>query len=555
MSEASRGFTARQQFEAATLLHRQGRLADAEQHYRAVLQTDPLHPGALHHLGLICIQRTQVEGATEFFQRAVAAAPQDAVIHHHLGLALSRLRRNEEAAVAFEGALKLKSDFADALIPLGHVYLLLGRHEEAARRFEEALADRPNDPSALVGLGDALSVLGRLEEAQRVFEKLLVLDPNRPAGHFGIGTVRRHLGQFEDARRAFERAVALSPKVPAYHRALAEIERFSEGDQRLMALEELARNEAAFPDDQKVELNFALAKAYDDLKRYNLAFERLQKGNAIKRRMVSYDEAATMDFFRAIAATFTRQFIDAKRGAGHPSETPIFVVGMPRSGTSLVEQILASHPSVVGAGELTYMQDLILLGYAREEYPSGVSSLPADAFRRFGASYSERVAALAPQAKRIVDKLPANFRHLGLIHPTLPNARIVHVRRDPAATSFSCYSKLFLGGLNYTYDLGELGRYYKAYETLMAHWRAVLPQNVMLDVQYEALVANFADEAQRIVAFCGLEWDERCLKFHETKRAVRTLSEIQVRQPLFKSSIGRWRNYEPWLQPLLNALS
>lgn len=363
------------------------------------------------------------------------------------------------------------------------------------------------------------------------------------------------MGRFADARRAFERAVTLSPKQPAYHRALAEAERFTENDPRLAALEALAREEETFSEDQKVELNFALAKAYDDLKRYDDAFDRLQKANKIKRRLVPYDEVQMMNFFREITAAFTPELMEAKRGVGHPSEVPVFVVGMPRSGTSLVEQILASHPSVCGAGELTFVQDLIMAGAAGPQYPSSASLLTNEALHKFGGYYSVRAGALAPQAKRIVDKLPANFRHLGLIHLALPNARIVHVRRDPIDTCFSCYSKLFLNGLNYAYDLGELGHYYKAYERLMAHWRSVLPQDALLDVQYEALVGNFADEARRLVAFCGLQWDERCLTFHETARAVRTLSGQQVRQPLFKTSIGRWRPYESRLQPLLDALA
>ncbi|MBU6299415.1 MAG: sulfotransferase, partial [Alphaproteobacteria bacterium] len=215
---------------------------------------------------------------------------------------------------------------------------------------------------------------------------------------------------------------------------------------------------------------------------------------------------------------------------------------------------LASHPGVFGAGELTYVQDFILEGHAGGDYPADVATISNDTLHQFGRRYLERINTLAPQAKRIVDKLPANFRHIGLIHLALPNARIIHLRRDPVDTCFSCYTKLFLNGLNYTYDLGELGRYYKAYEALMAHWRAVLQPGVMLDVQYETLADNTAEEIRRIVVFCGLEWDDHCLKFYETKRAVRTLSDLQVRQPMFKSSIGRSQPYQEWLQPLRDAL-
>jgi tetratricopeptide (TPR) repeat protein len=422
--------------------------------------------------------------------------------------------------------------------------------EEAAQAFKSALAHRPDDKTALLGLGDALSVLGHIDEARRVFERLLARDP--AAAHFGLGALAKQRGRFDEARAFYERAVALAPDNAAYHRALAESARFSEGDPRLAVLEQLARDEAKLADKQKVELHFALFKAYDDLQRYAEAFAHLRQGNAIKRRLVEYD-AATMDgFFGEIAAAFSADTMQALRGTGHSSQLPIFVVGMPRSGTSLVEQILASHPAVFGAGELTFVQDAILGG--GQDYPRGISALPGAAFCRFGEAYAARLEALTPKAERIVDKLPANFRHLGLIHLALPQARIIHVKRDAMDTCFSCYSKLFLGGLNYTYDLGELGRYHKSYEALMAHWRHVLPPGAMIEVQYETLIRDFENEVRRMIAFCGLNWNARCLDFHQTERAVRTLSDAQVRQTLFDSSIGRWRRYETWLGDLIAVL-
>jgi tetratricopeptide (TPR) repeat protein len=520
MSDAKRAFAARQHYETGVALHRQDKLAEAEQHYLKVRQAYPDHPGVLHGLGLICLRTQRLEDAAAFLQRASTMAPQDAAIGCDLGKA----------------------------------WLKLGQHEDAARCFQGLVAAHPAHLAAWIGLGDALSILGRSVEARRAFETILTLNPRHAAGHFGLGTILMQLGRPTDARRAFEEAVALAPKHPAYHRALAEAGPFGESDPRLAALEMLAREEQDFADEQKVELHFALSKAYDDLRRYGEAFEHLQLGNGIRRRSVSYDEAAVMQFFADLAAVFTPALLQTKRGTGHASEMPVFVVGMPRSGTTLVEQILASHPAVFGAGELTFVGALVAEGRAGAAYPSNVASLPQEAFSRFGASYVSQLVALAPGAKRIVDKLPANFRQLGLIHLALPNARVIHVHRDPMDTCFSCYSKLFLGGLNYTYELGELGRYCKAYERLMAHWRAVLPQGTMLEVQYEDLTRDFVNQAKRIVAFCGLEWDARCLEFHRTERSVRTLSQAQVRQPLFKSSIGRWRHYEQWLQPLRDVL-
>ncbi|MGH7030610.1 MAG: sulfotransferase family protein [Stellaceae bacterium] len=240
----------------------------------------------------------------------------------------------------------------------------------------------------------------------------------------------------------------------------------------------------------------------------------------------------------------------AKQGDASP--LPVFIVGMPRSGTTLVEQMLASHPEVHGAGELGEIERAV----AALGGPDGV---PADIggaeLRRLGASYLAKVTALAPGATRITDKMPANFRYAGLIHLALPNARIIHLSRDPVDTCLSCFSILFGGDQPFTYDLGELGRYYRAYQRLMAHWRAVLPAGVMLEVRYEALVGDFEQEARRIVAHCGLRWNAACLDFHNTRRPVHTASSVQVRRPLYRSSVGRWRPAEEVLRPLLDALA
>jgi tetratricopeptide (TPR) repeat protein len=458
---------ARRDYETAVALHRQGRLAEAEQLYERLRKAHPTNPGVLHGLGLIALGT--------------------------------------------------------------------GRYGVAVERFNGVLAADAKYAPALLGLGDALAVLGRTDEARGAFARLLKADPKNAAGHFGIGGVLTQIGRFDEARAAYATAIALAPKTARYHRALAETAPFADGDPRLSALEALAGEQ--LPDDQQVELDFALGKAHDDLKHHAAAFDHWQRGNALKRRLMPYDEAAVAEFFGAVAQTFAPDVL--RNTKGDLSTLPVFVVGMPRSGTSLVEQVLASHPDIHGAGELLTLPEL-------------VDGARLDDAAQIGARYVESVAALAPNAKRIVDKLPANFRLIGWIKMALPDARIIHVMRDPRDSCFSCYSKLFLNGLNYTYDLGELGRYHRLYERLMMHWRMAVPD--MLEVRYETLVGDFEAQARRIVEHCGVGWDARCLRFHETDRAVRTLSQHQVRAPLFASSIGRWRPYARWLGPLFDAL-
>jgi hypothetical protein len=253
---------------------------------------------------------------------------------------------------------------------------------------------------------------------------------------------------------------------------------------------------------------------------------------------------------------FTTDLLRQMQGIGNPSCLPVFIMGMPRSGTTLIEQILSSHRNVFGAGELKDFGNLVfaIRGADGAQYPECMRSLSREQLAELGISYLEALRRQAPAAERIVDKMPYNFNFVGLIHLLFPNARIIHIRRDPRDIALSCFSLIFGEGHEFTYDLGALGRYIRAYEILMEHWRRVLPAEAMLEVQYEDIVEHLEEQARRIVRYCGLEWDDACLAFHKTERVVGTASVNQVRQPIYRSSIGRWRFYQSQMQPLLKAL-
>ena len=322
-------------------------------------------------------------------------------------------------------------------------------------------------------------------------------------------------------------------------------------------MEDLAKDMSALAVEQQIELHFALGKASADLAQYERSFEHYRQGNTLKRPRIDYDETATLDMFPHIEEVFSAELIRRTEGLGDPSAVPILIVGMPRSGTTLTEQMLASHPAVHGAGELKWLNQMARQFRGRDVrgfFPEVARTLSAEQLRELGRTYVARLREQSATALRVTDKLPMNFRFAGLIHMMLPNAKIIHTRRHPLDTCLSCFTKNFGGAINYAYDLGELGRYWRAYDKMMAHWRAVLPEGVMLDVQYEDLVRDFEAQARRIVAFCGLDWDARCLAFHQTVRPVRTASVTQVRQPIYATSIERWRVYEPWLGPLLGEL-
>ena len=468
------------------------------------------------------------------------------------------LNRLDEAVASYDKALVLRPDVAEVLHNRGHALFEMDRLDEAVANYEKALAIKPDFAEARIDLGKALAALHRTDEAIDCYRRVLAAAPGMAEAHSGLGAILQTLGRLAESRQRLETAVRLAPGNAEYYRSLVQAQRIAIGDPHLDAMEKLAQGVATLSRSEQIALHFALGKAYADLEKHKPAFDHLLQGNALKRKQVRYDETAGFAMFERVKAVFTPELMRQKRGLGDPSNVPVFILGMPRSGTTLAEQMLASHPNIFGAGELrdiaTALTEFDGRNHGQAPFPEIVPHLSGAQLREFGARYVSTVAALAPTAARITDKMPGNFVFVGLIHLALPHARIVHTRRDPIDTCLSCFSQEFASGLQWSYDLGELGRFYRQYEALMEHWRRVLPAGVMLEVQYEELVADFEQQARRIVAYCGLEWDERCLAFHETQRPVRTASATQVRQPIYRSAIGRWRAYEPWLGPLLDAL-
>lgn len=348
-------------------------------------------------------------------------------------------------------------------------------------------------------------------------------------------------GRIAEAVPAFLSAIAAEPGRAEPYRLLAEIEPGSLSAAHVAALVALAGEPG-----ETAEANYALGRVSASRGDHRRAFAHYQGANAARRATLEYDEAATLTAFRQIAATFDAAYQRNRRGTGCDSTRPVFIFGMPRSGTTLIEQILASHPAVHGAGELTLFDDITaeMLG------PGGTS------LRALGERYVAELAKVAPaSALRVTDKMPANFRFAGLIHLALPNARMIHARRDPVETCLSCYTNAFASDrLAWTCDLGELGRYCRGYLDLMGHWRGSLPPGAMLEVLYEDVVADLETQARRIVAYCGLPWDDRCLEFYTTGRPVKTASAAQVRRPIYRTSLKTAHAYGEAIRPLLDAL-
>jgi tetratricopeptide (TPR) repeat protein len=533
------------------VLGRLGRLDEAANSIAKALTIRPNYAEAYYNNGQILFQMKRFADAAAQYEKALALKPGYSEALYSHGNVLRVMQRYQEALTSFQKFLAINPNDAEALNICGLTLQRLKRFAEALSSFDRAIAIKPDFVNALSNRGTALQELGRFEEAFREFDKALSLRPDFAEARFNKGLLCLNLGREEQARNAFETGIKLSPRKSDFYLGLTMCKRFAADDPLIPAMEDLARDET-LDLEEHIKLGFALGKALRDIGQFDRAFSQVLQASAWKRGHLIYNEGAALAFFENLPTIFSSTPMAEKSGAGHRSQLPVFVIGLPRSGTTLVEQILASHPRIFAAGEIDDFKRVISDTF--DGFPQTLANVSAERLVELGQRYVDNLRVLAPSAERITDKSTQNWPFIGLIHLALPNARIVHVRRDPVDTCLSSFFTLFAEGHVQTYDLGELGHYYRAYATLMAHWRSVLPAGVMLDLQYEELVADFENQARRIVAHCGLEWDHACLAFQKASRAVKTASAFQVRQTLYSSSVGLWRLYLPLVQPLLDAL-
>lgn len=544
----------------ATALLVHGETAAAIASYEDGLALAPDHPEANYGLATALHALQRHDEAAACYQRALAADPEYPEAEFGLGAALQATRRYNDAIRHYGNALALYPEYGAARHALGTVLQALGRHAEALAAYRTVLAAEPDRVETLLQAGAALQALGQHAEALRHLARARALRPDADS-LLRHGNVLQEIGRLAEARDGYAQAIASAPQDPRGYLAWFGAQRIAPDDPHLAAAEALVRNVEELPDAARTTLHFALGKAYADLGRHPEAFAQWCAGNRLQRAQIHYDEAAVLGALARTAAICTPALLRAHSNGGDPATLPVFIVGMPRCGSTLLEQILASHPAVVGGGErmdFGAAVEAVCGGPGAPAYPELMAAISAGQLQALGARYVASLRTAIPPGRgaavsRVTDKRLDNFALAGLIHLALPRARIIHVRRDPVDTCLSCFATMF-AEVPYASDLGELGRYYHAYRTLMAHWQAVLPAGTMLEVRYDALVADLPGEVRRVLDFCGLEWNDACLAFHATERAVRTASMTQVRQPLYRSSVGRWRPPAEALRPLLDAL-
>ncbi len=544
-------------FQAALSKHQAGDLVAAEQGYQRLLEVDRQHADALHHLGLLLKDRGDLEEAISLLTRAVASRPNDAVCHNNLANMLKEQGRATEAIVAYRAAVRCNPDYANAYFNLAGLLLDQAELQAAIECYRQVLRLSPEDAETWNGLGAALRRRQRLTEAMEAFHTALRINPDSLDAHNNLGLVLTQLGDLEAAAACYRKAIELDADYAPVYENLAKSRRFGAGDRdeirRLQALAESSK----LSESGRISLHFALGKMLDDCGMFEQAFGHYRTANVLRRKTKDFHREQCVTDVSHTIETFSGDFFKQRQGSGHPSELPVFIVGMPRSGTTLVEQIIASHPQVFGADELMHIGDIAtaLPGRLQTEmaYPGCVPMIDATLVRSLAEDYLGKLRALGGDALRVSDKMPSNLFLLGLIALMFSRARIIHCRRDPLGVCLSIYFHHFVYGYDYAYDLTDIGVYYRQYRRLMRHWHRVLPIEIC-DVQYEELVANQESESRRLIDYCGLPWDDRCLAYHKNDRAVQSMSNWQVRQPIYTDSIRRWKHYEKHLDELKQAL-
>lgn len=543
---------------AAFQLARQ--LDQAEVAYRRSLAMAPNTIEALNNLGNVLKDLGRLDEAAAHIRMAISIRPDMAPLHDNLGNVLADQGRLEDAIASYRRALQLNPKLPGAHNNSGIALQGLKRFEEAAASYRRALEIRPDYAEAHSNLGNLLFDLGRFEDALASYRRALQLNPLYAEAHSNLGSLLMHMGQIREGEQHLTEAIALSGgSARSLATALSYLS-YKKEDPRFQQLEAAYARREILRVPDRIKLDFAVGRALESIGDYERSFAAYEEGNRLHHDRHPFDADAAEAYVERTCRTFTRElFARFSALAGNlpaaPFEpVPIFVVGMPRSGTTLIEQTLASHPAIFGAGELGLLGELARRaeGLSLEEPDSAAT---CQTLREFGQEYLERARALAAGKAYISDKMPENYQYLWLIRLMLPEAKIIHALRDPLDTCFSCFALPFSSGHEYSYDLGQLGHQYLRYRRLMQHWRTVLPAHSIYDLRYENHVAEPEREARRLLDHLGIAWDPACLRFYDTERAVATSSVAQVRRPMYTSSIARWKHFERYLQPLLQIIN
>ncbi|MGA9509064.1 MAG: sulfotransferase [Candidatus Sulfotelmatobacter sp.] len=539
----------------ATQFLRAGRPADAiaPLHDAALLQ--PSNPIILHDLGLACLEVGRFPDAVAALQQAVACNPRYGDAYFRLGIALEKLGNVGGAIAAYDRATKLLPSLTEAWFRAGALVYILGNRNHAIGCFRRATSTGGKSSFGLLGKARALLIEDRNQEAEQALRETLVVDPRNALAYDLLGNLFSEFGRFDEARACFERAIAIAPLLAGCYYDLVRCRPVTSDDDGLLQGMQTALATPGLEAGQRQRIHLAIGKAAEDLGDYALAMQHFDAADAVRRGSASFDSAAFSREIDCLIARCTPELIARAPEFGNSDPTPVLIIGMPRSGTTLVEQIVSMHPEVGAGGELNFWNQRgaewhrsAAVGNEKSFVASefSVSEFLANA----AADYLGVLRAIAPNAARATDKMPFNFLWAGLIHIAFPRATIIHCRRDAVDTALSIHQTHFHPSLPFPTGGAELVAYLRDYQRLIDHWRSVLPADRFIEVDYEELTRAPEPVIHRIIAACGLPWNDACLRPESNPRAVKTPSKWQTRQPIYRTSVARWRRYEPWLGPL-----
>ena len=534
----------------ATKFLRAGRPADAIAHLREAALLEPFNAIIQHDLGLAYLETGSVSEAITALRWSVASNPRFADAHFRLGIALEQMGNLREAVAAYDRATRLLPSLAEAWFRAGALVFILGHNDEAIGCFRRAAATGGKTNFGRLGKARALLIEDRNREAEQALREALVANPNNAMAYDLLGSMLSELGRFEEARACFERAVTIAPLLSGSYYDLVRCRPVTSADKGLLETMKAALATPGLEATQRHRLHLAIGKAADDLGDYGLAMHHFDAADSVRRELAAFDSNAFSAEIDRLIARCTPEWIARAAGLGSRDHAPVLIIGMPRSGTTLVEQILSMHPDVSGGGELNFWNERGAVWHnfysAGNEKPIVLSEFLAKA----AADYLRVLRAISPKAARVTDKMPFNFLWAGLIHVAFPRATFIHCRRAAVDTALSIHQTHFHPGFAFPTGGAELVAYFRGYQRLVNHWRRVLPVDRFLDIDYEELTGAPGPAIRRMIAASGLPWNNACLRPEHNTRAVKTPSKWQTRQPIYRSSVARWRRYEPRLGPL-----
>lgn len=533
-----------------------GRKNEAFAIYRQIADSIPDDLETRGQFTRLCLSLGNIDSAIEILKDITHDYPQNAFYKGMLGGIYLHVGQLQEAESVLQQSIELDPNQWMVHADMGLVYGKLEQNEKGIHHLETAIKLKPSNPESYANLTNCLLGAGRYEEALTCGEKAIRLDPKNPNNYDNLARVLSHLGRLTEATSNFEKAIALDGTFGAAYLNFSRIKKFSEKDRSFIDKIE-KQLQSSLPVEERIRLHFVLGKAYDDCRQYDKAFTHFRQANVLSkpRRPVPPD---LKHLLKSLKKVFTKERLNMASEIGNASDIPVFIVGMPRSGTSLIEQIISRHSRASGAGELTTIFEFGEEIYPPQDYKNYVSewikSLNQDNLNKYAATYLDVLRKNKENSLHITDKLPENYFYLGFIHLLFPNAKIIHAIRNPIDTCLSCYFQSFTS-VDWSYDMDWIVKRYRLYRQIMAYWKSVFPPGIILDVNYESLIENQEAESRKLIAHCGLDWEEGCLDYQNDQRAVATASLWQVRQPIYKSSVKRWMNYAPHIVHLVKSLS